>query len=89
MQVKEAILIVADTFRMGGHATHDEREARSLFDEATYKYWGDRDPIGMYETYLMNHHRVSSDALAVIEQQVIADIDAAQEAVAGKHTSPM
>ncbi|MGB0645771.1 MAG: thiamine pyrophosphate-dependent dehydrogenase E1 component subunit alpha [Bradymonadia bacterium] len=77
------VLIVADTFRMGGHATHDEREARSLFDETTYKHWGDRDPIGMYETYLTNHHQVSSDALETIEKQVIADIDeAAKKAVA-------
>jgi TPP-dependent pyruvate/acetoin dehydrogenase alpha subunit len=48
------VLLVADTFRMGGHATHDEREARSTFDPSLFSYWGMRDPIGLYENYLIN-----------------------------------
>jgi TPP-dependent pyruvate/acetoin dehydrogenase alpha subunit len=46
------VLIVADTFRMGGHATHDEREARRTLDGAQFEWWGRRDPIGLYEEYL-------------------------------------
>jgi TPP-dependent pyruvate/acetoin dehydrogenase alpha subunit len=46
-------LLIADTFRMGGHATHDEREARATFDPTLFLHWGKRDPIGVYETYLI------------------------------------
>jgi len=47
------VLLIADTFRMGGHATHDEREARATFDATLFSHWGKRDPIGIYETYLV------------------------------------
>lgn len=46
-------LLIAETFRMGGHATHDEREARSTFDASLFEYWGRRDPVGLFETYLI------------------------------------
>lgn len=45
-------LIEALTFRMGGHATHDVREARATFPADRFEYWGRRDPIGLYEEYL-------------------------------------
>jgi TPP-dependent pyruvate/acetoin dehydrogenase alpha subunit len=45
-------LLIAETFRMGGHATHDEREARATFDSQLFAGWGKRDPIGLFETYL-------------------------------------
>jgi TPP-dependent pyruvate/acetoin dehydrogenase alpha subunit len=47
------VLLIADTFRMGGHATHDEREARETFDSTLFSHWGKRDPIGLYEAYLI------------------------------------
>ena len=47
------VLLIADTFRMGGHATHDEREARATFDAKLFSHWGKRDPVGVYETYLI------------------------------------
>jgi TPP-dependent pyruvate/acetoin dehydrogenase alpha subunit len=47
------VLLIADTFRMGGHATHDEREARATFDSTLFSHWGKRDPIGLYESYLV------------------------------------
>ena len=46
-------LLIADTFRMGGHATHDEREARATFDASLFEYWGKRDPIGLFEAFLI------------------------------------
>jgi TPP-dependent pyruvate/acetoin dehydrogenase alpha subunit len=46
-------LLIAETFRMGGHATHDEREARETFDAKLFEHYGQRDPIGMFETYLI------------------------------------
>jgi TPP-dependent pyruvate/acetoin dehydrogenase alpha subunit len=46
------VFISAETFRMGGHATHDVREARKLVSASLYESWGRRDPIGLYEEYL-------------------------------------
>jgi 2-oxoisovalerate dehydrogenase E1 component len=46
-------LLVTETFRMGGHATHDEREARKTLAPELFEYWGKRDPIGLYESYLI------------------------------------
>lgn len=46
------VMILAETFRMGGHATHDEREARRMLDPVLFETWGRRDPVGMYEEYL-------------------------------------
>jgi TPP-dependent pyruvate/acetoin dehydrogenase alpha subunit len=80
------VLLTAQTFRMGGHATHDEQEARNLFPAKTFAHWGKRDPIGCYEAWLVKigknsprDGRISPAQLASIEQQVIQEIDAAAE----------
>ena len=78
------VLIVTETFRMGGHATHDEREARELFDQKTYEYWGARDPIGMFETYLQEDKDVAVSTLQTIEQEVIDEMDAAAKRAVSK-----
>ena len=70
-------LIIARTFRMGGHATHDEREARQLFNSDVYQYWGARDPIGCYEAWLTRYRDVSPQTLTEIEERVTAEIDEA------------
>jgi pyruvate dehydrogenase E1 component alpha subunit len=44
--------VAVETFRMGGHATHDVREARERLDPELFARWGRRDPIGLYEEYL-------------------------------------
>jgi TPP-dependent pyruvate/acetoin dehydrogenase alpha subunit len=44
-------MLVANTFRMGGHATHDEREARATFSADLFASWGKRDPIGLFEAW--------------------------------------
>ncbi|HYW05798.1 MAG TPA: thiamine pyrophosphate-dependent enzyme [Longimicrobium sp.] len=72
-------LLVAETFRMGGHATHDEREARSLFPGEQFAEWGRRDPVGMYETWLLEEG-IGADRLESIEADVSAEIEAATEA---------
>ncbi len=46
-------ILTAHTFRMGGHATHDEAEARALFSPEQFRHWGLRDPIGTFEAYLV------------------------------------
>jgi pyruvate dehydrogenase E1 component alpha subunit len=87
------MLLIAETFRMGGHATHDEHEARQLFPPETFEYWGKRDPIGTYEAYLIQskldlaaagdglqgRKRAERNAavLQAIEKRVIAEVDAA------------
>jgi pyruvate dehydrogenase E1 component alpha subunit len=71
-------LLVAETFRMGGHATHDEAEARDTFDPALFERWGRRDPIGLYEEYLVDEG-VARETLADVEAGVEAEVERAQE----------
>jgi TPP-dependent pyruvate/acetoin dehydrogenase alpha subunit len=81
-------VVVANTFRMGGHATHDEREARGTFDPQLFEHWGRRDPIGLYEAYLMKNG-VTTERLAEIEGQVEAIVDAgAEEALESRERLP-
>ena len=72
-------LLVAETFRMGGHATHDEREARDTFPAAQFEHWGKRDPIGMYEEYL-KADGITVKQLAEIEAAITAEVERAAEA---------
>ena len=81
-------LIVANTFRMGGHATHDEAEARRTFAPELFQYWGSRDPVGLYEEWLVAHD-VARDALQTIEQTVAAEIDGAADKVAAERNALM
>lgn len=71
-------LLVAETFRMGGHATHDEREARATFAAELFAGWGRRDPIGLYEAWLEGEG-ISRGRLEAIEERVAAKVDAAAE----------
>jgi TPP-dependent pyruvate/acetoin dehydrogenase alpha subunit len=89
------VMLIADTFRMGGHATHDEREARATFDAALFSHWGKRDPIGLYENYLLEGaidletgRRVkrnddlrerNGEVLRRLEQRVIDEVERAAE----------
>lgn len=82
------VAIVADTFRLGGHATHDEREAREAFPPELFEQWGKRDPIGLYETYLLNKG-VPQERLDAIEASATDTVEAAAErAKASKDLSP-
>lgn len=80
-------IVVARTFRMGGHATHDEREARATFDAALFDHWGKRDPIGMYEAWL-GDEGVDAAELERIEAEVTEEMDeAADEALSSRKNS--
>ena len=81
-------IILVNTFRMGGHATHDEAEARRTFAAELFAHWGKRDPIGMFEEYLLARG-VKRDQLESIEQRVIAEIDAAADRAAAARTTEM
>jgi pyruvate dehydrogenase E1 component alpha subunit/2-oxoisovalerate dehydrogenase E1 component alpha subunit len=78
-RVEGPVLLVADTFRMGGHATHDEREARDTFPAALFSHWGQRDPIGLYEEYL-KQDGISAAQLEGVEASATAEVEAAAAA---------
>jgi 2-oxoisovalerate dehydrogenase E1 component len=81
-------MLLAETFRMGGHATHDEREARETLPDELFKMWGRRDPIGLYEEYLREERCTQGD-LDAVETAVTAEVErAAQEAVASRERMP-
>jgi TPP-dependent pyruvate/acetoin dehydrogenase alpha subunit len=70
------VMLSANTFRMGGHATHDEQEARQTLPEELFAHWGARDPIGLYEEYLVEQG-VERGELEQVESEVTEEIDAA------------
>jgi pyruvate dehydrogenase E1 component alpha subunit len=78
------IIIIAKTFRMGGHATHDEGESRKILPAEDFAYWGKRDPIGMYETYLresaleLSESVSNGESLEQAERDVHEEIDNAE-----------
>jgi TPP-dependent pyruvate/acetoin dehydrogenase alpha subunit len=78
------VIIFAETFRMGGHATHDEKEARDICLPEMFEYWGRRDPIGMYEIYL-ERRGIPHSELVAAEQRVLDEIkDAETQALASR-----
>jgi TPP-dependent pyruvate/acetoin dehydrogenase alpha subunit len=82
-------VLVAETFRMGGHATHDEREARATLPDELFKAWGQRDPVGLYEEYLKGAGH-SAQQLAAVEAEVTAEVEhAAAEAVRSREQMPL
>lgn len=80
--------LVANTFRMGGHATHDEREARETFPRELFAEWGRKDPVGLYEGVLARLG-VAADRLQAIEDEVTAEVEAAaEEALRSRNRTP-
>lgn len=82
------VLLVAETFRMGGHATHDEREARATFPAEWFEAWGRRDPVGLYEEHLVGLG-IARRRLAEIEDSVAREIDAAEAEALASRTGGM
>lgn len=98
-------LLIAETFRMGGHATHDEREARATFEARLFEQWGKRDPIGLFETYLTNGNidlesgkqtppsdalrNSNAEVLRRAEQRVIEEVEQAATSALASKNSRM
>ena len=81
-------LLIAETFRMGGHATHDEREARETFPPELFTTWGKRDPIGLYEEYL-KEDGIPTKVLTDVEAEVSEQVEqAASAALASRDKMP-
>lgn len=77
-------LLLVDTFRMGGHATHDEAEARATFPDELFARWGKRDPVGLYEAWL-ERQGIDRGRLQRVEAEVEAEVEAAAaQALAGR-----
>lgn len=80
------VLVLAHTFRMGGHATHDEGLSRRLLPPEHFDYYGRRDPVRAYRAFLasgwdragVSWPAVPEDRLAGIERRVEAEVEAAQ-----------
>lgn len=83
-------LLLAETFRLGGHATHDEREAREVIDPELFAHWGQRDPIGQYEQWLLAHGHATAADLEQLEERIRAEVDrAADEALVSRSAHPV
>jgi TPP-dependent pyruvate/acetoin dehydrogenase alpha subunit len=81
------VFVFAETFRMGGHATHDEAEARALFAPEVFRHWGRRDPIGTYESWLETAG-ISRETLHAKEEEVITEIlKAEREALSSRESN--
>ena len=81
-------LVIAQTFRMGGHATHDVREARATFPPELFAEWGKRDPVGLFEEYLCQNGE-TRETLEDIEQEVTQEMEqAAEEALRSRDNAP-
>lgn len=68
-------LIEAKTFRMKGHAEHDDA---SYVPEKLFHEWEAKDPLRRMEAHLIEHGM--GDKVAEITQRALADIDAAETA---------
>ncbi len=98
------VFLTAETFRMAGHATHDEKEARKILSPDLFASWGARDPVGCFEEWLAgtgidlrNGERVEPGAatgsnravLEEIETSVAQEIeDAAEAALSSRASMP-
>ena len=81
-------VLVAETFRMGGHATHDEREARDTFPAELFAHWGRRDPVGLYECWLLERG-ISEARLEAVEREADAAVTkAAERALESRDLAP-
>jgi TPP-dependent pyruvate/acetoin dehydrogenase alpha subunit len=84
------VLLTARTFRMGGHATHDEAEGRAIQAAEELAWWGARDPIGSYETWLVEGpRRIPREAVSAAEEKVEQEVErAAEEALRSRSDGP-
>ncbi len=81
-----ASLIVAETYRMLGHAQHD---AQPYVPEEELELWRDRDPIRRYERYLRDHDLASEEDLARLTGALDDELDrAVDEALASPMPEP-
>lgn len=76
-------LIEAKTFRMRGHAEHDDA---SYVPKQLIEYWEQRDPIETLLRYLRERHYIDAQEEATLDQRVESDIAGA---LAWAESSPL
>jgi TPP-dependent pyruvate/acetoin dehydrogenase alpha subunit len=82
------VILSGETFRMAGHATHDEQEARHVLPPDLFVHWGNRDPIGLYEEHLIATQVATRHDLTLVEDGVATEVDrAAEEALLSRETN--
>ncbi len=69
-------LIEALTYRFRGHSLADPDELRSPEEK---EFWGERDPINKFATYVKQHNLATQEELKAIDSKVQASIDDAVE----------
>jgi pyruvate dehydrogenase E1 component alpha subunit/2-oxoisovalerate dehydrogenase E1 component alpha subunit len=67
-------IIVAETYRMLGHAQHDPQ---SYVPEQELDEWRARDPIRRFEAYLLERGLATPDGLGGVRESVDGELDAA------------
>src|SRR5690606_38364318 len=81
-------LLVVETLRLGGHATHDQAAARATVDAALFAYCGRHDATGLYEAYLTGVG-IARARLEAIEADVPAEVERAAERALASRESAM
>lgn len=86
------VFVIANTFRMGGHATHDEGESRKILPADLFVHYGRRDPLRTYRAFLRlggaGAEPVPDAVLEEIETRVEAEVaNAEREALASQRTN--
>ena len=92
LQESNPAFVLAHTFRMGGHATHDEGESRKILPAEMFEHYGRRDPVRMYRAFLRRGGagcpEVPESTLAGMEARSEADVESAErEALASQRTA--
>ncbi|MFQ5888533.1 MAG: thiamine pyrophosphate-dependent dehydrogenase E1 component subunit alpha [Gemmatimonadota bacterium] len=81
-----ATLIVAETYRMRGHAQHDPQH---YVPAGELEAWRGRDPIARFERYLIEHGFESGASLRGVREGVDGELDlAVEEALADSMPEP-
>lgn len=75
-QGKGPTLIEAKTFRMRGHAEHDDA---SYVPKELFEHWEKRDPIATYETFLREEKIATTEQIQDIQRRVDKEIDEAEK----------
>ena len=68
-------LIEAKTFRMTGHAEHDDA---SYVPQRLHAAWQRKDPIARFEKYLLEHARIPAQELQALSDRASGEIDQAE-----------
>ena len=70
------VIIECKTFRMRGH---EEASGIKYVPKELFEEWAEKDPINLYEEYLLSNNVISSEEVATIREKFTAEIESALE----------